>query len=103
MPELQRLRSPYEEEYGSPRTHTHTSSILHLSEGLAVVACDKVLPPEQAVAWAGAVLDSMRPEQLVVATTIPVSWEFPAPFGKPSKLLRTQLTSGERREGRCRG
>lgn len=71
VPELQRLRSPAAEEYGAPAPITHTATILRLGS-LMVVAAERFLPPEQAVAWAEAVFEALRPDRVAVVTTIAV-------------------------------
>ena len=73
VPELQRLRSPLEEEYGRGAAHIHTSSLGLAPSGTAVVSSPRELPAEQAAAWAAAVLQALRPAAVVIATTMMVS------------------------------
>ena len=74
VPELQRLRSPLEEELGTRlRRSLHTSSIRRPGPAGALLVVDSArqLPVEQAVTWAKAVLAALRPQKLVVVTTLP--------------------------------
>lgn len=72
VPQVQQLRSPYEEEYG-PQQHTHVSSLALASGGVAVVASPKELPAEQAVPWAASVLAKLQPVSVLVVVPLPVS------------------------------
>lgn len=76
VPELQRLKSPLEEELGlAHRAVVHAAAVRRLGPagtgGLAVVDAPRVLPAEQAVTWARTVLTALRPSSLVVVDTLP--------------------------------
>lgn len=75
VPELVRVRSPMEEEYGPTHKPLHTCTLRSFptaSPPLLLVACPRELPAEQAGAWARAVLAALRPAHAVVVTTLPV-------------------------------
>lgn len=73
MPELVRVRSPLEEEYGTSHQPLHTCGVHSLasSPSLLLVTCPRELPAEQAAAWARGVLRELRPRTAVVAATLP--------------------------------
>lgn len=75
VPELVRVRSPLEEEYGTTRTPLHTCTLRAPAAGagaaLLLAECPCELPAEQAAAWARAALGALRPRAAVVAATLP--------------------------------
>lgn len=81
VPELVRVRSPMEEEYGAAHKPLHTCS-LRASPGGAgplLVTCPRELPAEQAAVWARAVLAALAPRAALVAATLPaMSYRGPA-------------------------
>ncbi|GAB4817203.1 hypothetical protein N2152v2_004249 [Parachlorella kessleri] len=91
VPELQRLRSPYDEEYGG-RTVIHKSLILSLSEEIVLVVSDKPLPPEQAATWADAACAALQPAAVVITTTIP-AMEYRGPGSPADEDLIYSLAS----------
>ena len=70
VPELQRLRSPLEDEYGHAAVHVHTSTVAVSPGGLAVAASPRHLPAEQAVTWAEAVLAELNAPTVLVVTSL---------------------------------
>ncbi|PRW45200.1 fatty acid desaturase [Chlorella sorokiniana] len=71
VPELVRVRSPLEEEFGTGHQPVHTCSLHALGSGLLLVLSPRDLPAEQAPVWARAVLAALQPRALVVAATLP--------------------------------
>jgi hypothetical protein len=70
LPELQRLRSPYDEEYGTGKPRLHSCDLHATESGMFVVECPRPLPAEQAATWTATVMATMAPSSVVVATTI---------------------------------
>lgn len=76
VPELVRVRSPLEEEYGPVHKPVHTCSLRSgaAADGnppMLLAACPRELPPEQAAVWARGVLGALRPRRLLAVTTLP--------------------------------
>lgn len=76
VPELVRVRSPLEEEFGTGQQPVHTCTLHALGgsssgSGLLLVQCPRELPAEQAPVWARTVMAALQPRALVVAATLP--------------------------------
>ncbi len=71
VPELVRVRSPLEEEFGTGQQPVHTCTLHTLGGGLLLVLSPRELPAEQAPLWARTVLAELQPRALVVAATLP--------------------------------
>ncbi|KAI3426309.1 hypothetical protein D9Q98_008682 [Chlorella vulgaris] len=74
MPELVRIKSPVEDEYGTSQQPVHTCSMhgpTTQTPPILLVTCPRELPQEQAAAWARFVLAELRPAAVAVACTLP--------------------------------
>ena len=77
--ELQRLRSPLEEELGaSAQQHIHTFSLFQPNKSALIACSRRSLPPEQAVTWAQTVLAAIKPAAVIAASSI-LSLEYRGP------------------------
>lgn len=72
VPELQRVRSPLEEEFGGGGgQHDNVATVYQSLPGSTLIAAlRKPLAPEQAVTWAHAVLKALRPTTVIVGTSL---------------------------------
>jgi hypothetical protein len=87
VPELRRLRSPLELEYGTANKHQHITHVSKASlgnddEGILVGCMKRLLPEEQAVTWADAVLSALNPRSVIVVSSI-LAMEYRGP-GDPA-------------------
>lgn len=71
VPELVRVRSPLEEEFGTGQQPVHTCTLHALGSGLLLALSPRELPAEQAPVWVRSVLAALQPRALVVAATLP--------------------------------
>lgn len=74
VPELVRVKSPMEEEYGSTHKPAHTCAMSSASgsgNSLLLVECPRELPQEQAATWARTVLGALQPGAALIAATLP--------------------------------
>lgn len=83
VPELQRLRSPLEEEQGRAHAHSHVFSLFAAEGNTLIAASRRPLPPEQAQTWAMTVAAAVGPAAIVVACSM-LAMEYRGP-GDPSE------------------
>lgn len=101
VPELQRLRSPMEEELGShAQNHIHTFSLLQCSNNTLIACTRRQLPPEQAVTWADTVLAALKPASVVIASSI-LSLEYRGPGDAAEENLIFELHTSTARPPRA--
>lgn len=91
VPELVRVRSPLEEEFGTGQQPVHTCSLHALGCGLLLALSARELPAEQAPVWACSVLAALQPRALVVAATLPaMSYRGPGDPAEEDLVFRLQ-------------
>jgi hypothetical protein len=83
VPSLQQLKSPLEEEYGTPHHHIHSSTISFITTNnntvVAVVQVPTSLSPEQCSTWATKVLTTLIPSDMLILSTM-MSMEYKGPI-----------------------
>lgn len=103
VPELVRVRSPLEEEYGTSHQQLHRCGISGLPAAsggtlpaLLVVECPRELPQEQATAWAKRVMAALQPRAAVVAATLPaMSYRGPGSPADEDLVFSLQTAAAE--------